>query len=476
MQIDHDNRDLVDKLSKIMTPKVVDFRATTTYTTGIRLDRNQTPVIDAYNPAAGQLKSLNIGARRREMAKISAENTALVNKLLVPKATNEINRKVLSASYRQAQEYGKRSRVVKYDPQKPRTAQGSRTPFSGRKRGGIGGRPNSTVPSRMAPLSPADAPGGVEEFDRGTMPRRPATSMGLGGDQEDGNQGGTATPEPVQARPGTRGRQTRTSDQPTRGVRKPAAPAAKTSPRSGARDKKNGAGGAASDAKERPVAIGAKQAPEQAPDAPPEPKDPQPPPDGGENTRTQAQILFWAATIWQSKFRMMKARRRIHNAYVEKTNTSGVMHAMYGTKPGATGWYQANESVYFFKVTDDGQWEKLKGPLTETEYRHEKVRATIVAPDAIKIRTSQKISGVAFLLNATVMKDSSLLVKAHHHTGKVLSTQINPDVCNKNKADGEQRPLKLLPAAELRQFCTGMFRRLELDGAKDLSSSLVLKQ
>merc|ERR1711924_461288 len=105
------------------------------------------------------------------------------------------------------------------------------------------------------------------------------------------------------------------------------------------------------------------------------------------------------------------------------------------------------------------------------QYRQKLVRRTIAATGVKKVRVSQKISGISFLLSATVMKDNPLLIKANHHTGQnAKSIQIDADVCAKTKSAGESRPLAQLSDAQLRQVCARLFDRLLLDGAQNLKS------
>lgn len=83
-----------------------------------------------------------------------------------------------------------------------------------------------------------------------------------------------------------------------------------------------------------------------------------------------------AALLLQRHFRGTVGRRRAREAKVDEANSrGGVMLAMPDTKEGRSGFYQAGDEIYRFRVTEDGEWELLGGPYEELEWRRQMMEA-----------------------------------------------------------------------------------------------------
>jgi hypothetical protein len=68
------------------------------------------------------------------------------------------------------------------------------------------------------------------------------------------------------------------------------------------------------------------------------------------------------------------ARAKLHMKKVGKANARGQLHPMPGTVSGQSGWYQAAEFCYNFKIGRDGSWKQREPPITQREWRTRAVR------------------------------------------------------------------------------------------------------
>jgi hypothetical protein len=71
---------------------------------------------------------------------------------------------------------------------------------------------------------------------------------------------------------------------------------------------------------------------------------------------------------------------------VKHANNGGEMMAMPGTVCGETGWYQFNFTVYYFEVTEDGEFEMYGTPVEELKWRQLRAKGFIAGNSKLTIQ------------------------------------------------------------------------------------------
>jgi hypothetical protein len=150
-RINHENRLLLNKMAAIVHPPTgnVNRNATsTTYKPGLRLSRNQVPVVDNWNPSANSYKkSMNIESRRRELEKVTAENYGILQRIQAQKAF--YNTEGLRKDWKDNKAYGKNVRTFRKSPHFNPPTTGSINPsFQGQEGRSSVQRPHSSPQKR----------------------------------------------------------------------------------------------------------------------------------------------------------------------------------------------------------------------------------------------------------------------------------------------------------------------------------------